>query len=73
VSFIGVDMGGTKGPENHVRIDQYCADRGVFIIENLNNLDLLYETTKGKPFTTYTFPVNMSGFSGLPCRIIAEV
>jgi kynurenine formamidase len=73
VSFIGVDMGGAKGPENHVRIDQYCADRGVFIIENLNNLDLHYEATKGKPFTTYTFPVNMSGFSGLPRRIIAEV
>lgn len=73
VSFIGVDMGGAKEPEDHVRIDQYCADRGVFIIENLNNLDLLYETTKGNPFTVYTFPVNMSGFSGLPCRVIAEI
>ncbi|RYD06520.1 hypothetical protein N752_04120 [Desulforamulus aquiferis] len=73
VSFIGVDMAGAKGPENHLRIDQYCADRGVFIIENLNNLDLLYETTNGSPFTAYTFPVNMSGFSGLPCRVIAEV
>lgn len=26
-----------------------------------------------KPFKVYTFPVNMSGFSGLPCRVIAEV
>ncbi|NSB13703.1 putative FAD-dependent dehydrogenase [Clostridium beijerinckii] len=26
-----------------------------------------------KPFTVYTFSVNMSGFSGLPCRGIAEV
>ncbi|MDQ7097073.1 cyclase family protein [Desulfosporosinus sp. PR] len=72
VSFIGVDMGGAKQPKDHPRIDQYCADRGIFIIENLNNLDLLSEETKGKPFTVYTFPVNMSGFSGLPCRVVAE-
>jgi hypothetical protein len=73
VSFIGVDMAGAKGPQDHLRIDQYCADKGVFIIENLNNLDLLYETTKGNPFKVYTFPVNMSGFSGLPCRVVAEI
>lgn len=73
VSFIGVDMAGAKGPKDHARIDQYCADKGIFIIENLANLDLLYKSTKGRPFTVYTFPVNMSGFSGLPCRIIAEV
>lgn len=73
VSFIGVDMAGAKKPEDHPRIDQYCADRGVFIIENLDNLDLLLKETKGKPFTAYTFPVNMNGFSGLPCRVVAEV
>ncbi len=73
VSFIGVDMGGVKKPQDHRRIDQYCADKGIFIIENLNNLDLLYEKTKDESFTVYTFPVNMTGFSGLPCRIIAEV
>lgn len=73
VSFIGVDMAGAKKPEDHPRIDQYCADRGIFIIENLNNLDLLLKETSGKPFTVYTFPVNMSGFSGLPCRVVAEV
>lgn len=73
VSFIGVDMGGAKKPKDHPRIDQYCADRGIFIIENLNNLDLLLKETSRKSFTVYTFPVNMSGFSGLPCRVIAEI
>ncbi|MDF2636571.1 MAG: hypothetical protein K0R78_3445, partial [Pelosinus sp.] len=60
-------------PATHLYIDQYCADRGVFIIENLDNLDLLLEKTSNKSFTAYTFPVNMSGFSGLPCRVIAEI
>lgn len=73
VSFIGVDMSGAKKPDDHPRIDQYCADRGVFIIENLNNLDLLLRETNNKSFTVYTFPVNMSGFSGLPCRVVAEI
>jgi kynurenine formamidase len=73
VSFIGVDMAGAKKGQDHPKLDQYCADRGIFIIENLDNLDLLSEKTKDSPFTVYTFPVNLSGFSGLPCRIIAEV
>ncbi len=73
VNFIGIDMNGAQKPANHLRIDTYCADRGVFIIENLDNLDVLLEKAADKPFTVYTFPVNMSGFSGLPCRVIAEV
>lgn len=73
VSFIGVDMNGAQKPKNHLYIDQYCADRGVFIIENLNNLDVVLERAGDQPFTVYTFPVNMSGFSGLPCRVIAEI
>ncbi len=73
VNFIGIDMNGAQKPANHLHIDQYCADRGVFIIENLDNLDILLEKAADKPFTVYTFPVNMSGFSGLPCRVIAEI
>ncbi len=73
VNFIGVDMAGAQKPATHLYIDQYCADRGVFIIENLDNLDLLLEKASNKSFTAYTFPVNMSGFSGLPCRVIAEI
>ena len=73
VHFIGIDMSGTQKPDTHLYIDQYCADRGVFIIENLDNLDLLLENASNKSFTVYTFPVNMSGFSGLPCRVIAEI
>jgi Predicted metal-dependent hydrolase len=66
-------MSGAKGPENHLRIDQYCADNGVFIIENLDNLEVLLKEAAGKQFTVYTFPVNMHGFTGLPCRVVAEI
>lgn len=73
ISFIGIDMNGAQKPATHQYIDQYCADRGVFIIENLNNLDLLLAEVPDRPFKVYTFPVNMSGFSALPSRVIAEI
>ncbi|WP_259473473.1 hypothetical protein [Clostridium estertheticum] len=62
VNFIGIDMNGAQKPASHLRIDQHCADRGVFIIENLDKLDLVLEKVSNKPFTAYIFPVNMSGF-----------
>lgn len=73
ISFIGVDMAGAKTPKDHLRIDLHCAEKGIFIIENLVNLDLLLKESLGKSFTVYTFPTNMSGFSGLSCRVIAEI
>ncbi len=73
VSFIGVDMAGAKNPQGHERIDRHCAERGVFIIENLDHLDLLLKESKGGAFTVYTFPVNWHGFSGLPCRVVVEI
>lgn len=73
VSFIGVDMVGIKGSKDHARIDQYCADNGVFVIENLDNLGLLLKEAGDKPFTVYTFPLNYHGFTGLPCRVVAEI
>ncbi|MBZ9626127.1 hypothetical protein G9F71_025305 [Clostridium sp. FP2] len=66
-------MSGVKKGPAHPRTDQYCADRGVFIIENLDNLDLLLKEASSKSFTVYTFPINTSGFSGIPCRVIAEI
>ena len=38
VSLIGVDFAGVRRGREHTPKDQYCADRGVFIIENLCNL-----------------------------------
>lgn len=73
VSFIGVDMVGIKGSKDHARIDQHCANNGVFVIENLDNLDLLLKEAGDKSFTMYTFPLNFHGLTGLPCRVVAEI
>ena len=52
-------------------IDQYCADRGVFVIENLCNLKAVLDA--GGRFTARTCPMNFSEMTGLPCRVIAEI
>ena len=73
VSLIGIDAAGVRRGSEHTPTDQYCAERGVFIIENLANLDRLLAESSGKAFSVYTFPINFKGMSGLPCRVVAEV
>ena len=73
VSIIGIDFPGIRKQAEHARADQYCADHGVFVIENLANLDALLAAAKGQPFLVHTYPVNYEGLTGLPCRVVAEV
>ena len=68
VSIIGIDFAGARRSRQHVPCDQYCADHGVFIVENLCNLG---EVT-GREVTVYTFPLNLKGSSGLPCRVVVK-
>lgn len=73
VNIIGIDFAGVRRGKEHTPKDQYCADKGVFIVENLCNLEQLLD---GKPFSrflAYTFPINFEGMSGLPCRVVAEL
>ncbi|SCM79269.1 putative cyclase [uncultured Sporomusa sp.] len=73
VSMIGIDFPGIRKPAEHFRADQYCADNGVFVIENLANLEILLAAAKGQQFLVHTYPVNYEGLTGLPCRVVAEV
>ncbi len=73
ISLIGLDAAGVRRGAAHTKTDQYCADNGVFVIENLTNLGLLLKAVGSHPFTVYTFPLNFEGMSGLPCRVIAEI
>lgn len=70
VSLIGVDAAGAQPPKKHPAVDQYCADHGVFIIENLNNVEKLLDIPQ--PFTVYTAPLNRVDLTGLPCRVLVE-
>lgn len=73
ISMIGIDFPGIRKPAEHPQADQYCADHGVFVIENLANLDALLAAAEGQPFLVHTYPVNYEGLTGLPCRVVAEV
>ena len=70
ISIIGIDFSGVRRGAEHTPKDQYCADRRVFIVENLVNLEAILDA--GGVFTAHTYPMNYAGMSGLPCRVIAE-
>ena len=69
VSIIGVDCAGVRRGREHTPMDQYCADRGVFVVENLCALDAI----GADAFTAHTYPLRIEGITGLPCRVVAEV
>lgn len=71
VSIIGVDFAGVRRGKEHTPMDQHCADRGVFIIENLCNLKKLLEN--GGTFMANTYPMNYAEMTGLPCRVVAKI
>jgi kynurenine formamidase len=73
VSIIGVDFAGVRRGKEHTPKDQYCADRGVFIVENLCNLKEVLCGAKSKNFVANTYPVNYLAMTGLPCRVVAKV
>lgn len=71
ISLIGIDFPGIRRHEQHTPADQYCADRGVFIIENLCDLKKIVEA--GGECIINTYPLNHLGLSGLPCRVVAQL
>jgi kynurenine formamidase len=72
VSIIGIDCAGVRRGAEHKEMDRQCADRGAFVVENLQNLEKLLKGAKAASFVANTYPVNFLGMSGLPCRVVAE-
>lgn len=60
-----------RSGREHTPKDQYCADRGVFVIENLCSLREVVDAGGG--FTAHTYPMNYAEMTGLPCRVVAEL
>jgi kynurenine formamidase len=73
ISIIGIDFAGVRRGAEHTPKDQYCADQGVFIIENLCNLSEVLNNRSNCTFVANTYPINFSGMTGLPCRVVAEI
>ncbi len=71
VSIIGIDCAGVRRSKEHREMDQYCADHGVFIVENLCNLKSLF--ANGNTFIADTYPMHFAGMTGLPSRVVADI
>ena len=69
ISIIGVDCAGIRRGKEHVPTDRHCAEHGVFVVENLCGLNALPDVS----VTMRTYPMRISGITGLPCRVVAEV
>ena len=69
-AIIGVDCAGIRRGREHSPADQYCADHGCFVVENLCALDQLAKVT-GR-LIIHTYPLSISTLTGQPCRVIAE-
>lgn len=71
VSIIGIDCAGVRRGAEHTLTDRRCAACGTFVVENLCGLKAVLDC--GGRFTAHTYPLNYSGITGLPCRVLAEV
>lgn len=73
VSIIGIDCAGIRRGAEHTSKDQYCADRNVFVVENICNLKMLLLQESSKEFIANTYPVKYAETTGLPCRVVAKI
>ncbi len=73
ISIIGIDCAGIRRGAEHTPIDQYCADRNAFVVENICNLEVLLSNKSSKEFIANTYPVKYAEMTGLPCRVVAKL
>lgn len=71
ISIIGLDFAGIRRGSEHIPTDSHCAEKGVFIVENLCKLKEVL--SHSKLFTAFTYPMNCEGITGLPCRVVAKI
>lgn len=72
-AFIGLDFPGMRSGEEHNTADRIVGSRGVYVIENLANIDLLNATTEKDDFELITGWTGFTGVSGLSCRVVARL
>lgn len=68
ISFIGIDCSGIRRGDEHTPADIRCEKNGIYIIENLCNLQSLSST----PFTLYTMWLDDEVATGLQCRVLVK-
>ncbi|MFW5780724.1 MAG: cyclase family protein [Bacillota bacterium] len=73
ISLIGIDFAGLRRGKEHTPKDAYLADKGIFVVENLCNLNEVLKKKTDNFFIANTYPINYSEMTGLPCRVVAEI
>jgi len=73
LGFIGLDFAGLRRGDEHGPADISVGENGGFIIENMNKIDELYSAVGKNEFKMYTAWTGFIGFSGLSCRVVAEI
>ncbi len=69
VNMVGIDALGLGKGKNHGAYDKYLSNNGIYIIENLINLEVIKKET----FRVYCFPLSIEDLEAIPCRVIVEV
>jgi len=69
INMVGIDALGLGKGKNHGAYDRYLAGNGIYIIENLINLDLI----KNETFKVYCFPLSIDNLEAIPARVLVEV
>jgi kynurenine formamidase len=69
VNMVGIDALGLGKGKNHGVFNRYLADKGIYIIENLINLNSINHEI----FTVYCFPLNIDALGAVPSRVVVEV
>lgn len=72
IHIIAIDAAGIRRGREHVLADKRCEAQGIYIIENIDNLDQLTEKTKA-PFMVHIMWLRFPGKTGLPCRVVASI
>ncbi|MCY6355064.1 cyclase family protein [Clostridium sp. ZS2-4] len=72
IHFIGIDAAGIRRGKEHIEVDKMCERKGVFVIENMTNLNTLKANIK-EEFKIYTLWIDYEDYTGLPCRIVAKI
>lgn len=73
IKIIGIDCAGIRHGQEHTKTDQYCADHDIFVVENMDGMDLFLNEEKQKTCFINTYTVSYTGITGLPCRVIGEI
>ncbi|MDY4788118.1 MAG: cyclase family protein [Bacilli bacterium] len=68
IRFIGIDCAGIRQHQDHEKADRFCEKHGVYVIENLCNLDKIVKNN----FLIYTMWLNEEELTGLKCRVIVD-